>query len=270
MTWLKWYPSRAQNSFRWQSLTLEERGLFHELYDMAALCTPRGALQNELGRIEDHTLAARLMVNADKLGALLARLLEIKLIVRTDAQVLVFPDFAAHQRNGPARIRGAQVAQKWRKSGAGEVEVEVEVEEEQKKKQTTDDAASGNGPAPPPPAPKPPKIDFDRGNTAWLNVTDKHREAWAKAFPACDLDVELARAAVWAQDNPKKAKKEWGRFLGKWLRNSQEDGGTRTGRKLYGNRGEQTLTSGNIQRGDRIAAKLGSVPQARLLPQDQD
>ncbi len=66
-------------------------------------------------------------------------------------------------------------------------------------------------------------IDFD--GEAWIGITDKDREAWAKAYPACDLDRQIAAAAEWAKANPRKAKKNWRRFLANWLDRAQQKGG---------------------------------------------
>lgn len=43
---------------------------------------------------------------------------------------------------------------------------------------------------------------------------------WAKAYSPVDVEAEIARAAVWAAANPRKAKKNWRMFLVKWLAKS--------------------------------------------------
>jgi uncharacterized protein YdaU (DUF1376 family) len=61
----------------------------------------------------------------------------------------------------------------------------------------------------------------------WQGITEEHRQAWATAYPACTLDIELVRAAEWLIANPTKAKKSnWRRFLVSWLTRSQDRGGT--------------------------------------------
>ena len=65
---------------------------------------------------------------------------------------------------------------------------------------------------------------FDFG---WVGITPADREAWATAYPACTLDIELVRAAEWLKANPTKARKSnWRRFLVSWLTRSQDRGGT--------------------------------------------
>lgn len=57
-------------------------------------------------------------------------------------------------------------------------------------------------------------------------ITDKDRETWTKAYPACDLDRQLASMHAWLIANPAKAKKSnWRRFITTWLGKSQDRGG---------------------------------------------
>ena len=65
---------------------------------------------------------------------------------------------------------------------------------------------------------------FDFG---WVGITPADRQAWATAYPACTLDIELVRATEWLKANPTKARKSnWRRFLVSWLTRSQDRGGT--------------------------------------------
>ncbi len=60
----------------------------------------------------------------------------------------------------------------------------------------------------------------------WQGITDADLAAWAIAYPACKLDVQLARADQWLRANPVKAKKSlWRKFLVNWLARSQDSGG---------------------------------------------
>ena len=63
--------------------------------------------------------------------------------------------------------------------------------------------------------------------SGWQGITDQHRQAWATAYPACTLNIELVRASEWLIANPTKARKSnWRRFLVSWLTRSQDRGGT--------------------------------------------
>jgi uncharacterized protein YdaU (DUF1376 family) len=61
----------------------------------------------------------------------------------------------------------------------------------------------------------------------WTGITANDRMAWADAYPAVVLDIELIRASEWLKANPTRAKKSnWRRFLVSWLTRSQDKGGT--------------------------------------------
>lgn len=65
----------------------------------------------------------------------------------------------------------------------------------------------------------------------WEGVTDERRKLWIKAYPAIDIDLELAAAAVWVMENPRNRKSNWGRFLIAWLKRSQDKAPARGGGK---------------------------------------
>jgi len=77
---------------------------------------------------------------------------------------------------------------------------------------------------------KRPKVYLDRETWSWHNITDQDRVMWHKAYPACDLDVELAKMAAWCRANGNKGvKSNWHRFITHWLSKSQDKGGTNSG-----------------------------------------
>lgn len=84
-----------------------------------------------------------------------------------------------------------------------------------------------DGGNPPPAAPQPVdtkcRWDPERG---FVGIPASVRLAWEKAYPACDIDAELAKAHAWMQANPAKKKRNWTSFLRNWLDRSQERGGT--------------------------------------------
>ena len=64
-------------------------------------------------------------------------------------------------------------------------------------------------------------------DAGWQGITDADRQEWRQAYPACDLEPELARATAWLKANPTKAhKSNWRRFIVSWLTRSQDRGGT--------------------------------------------
>jgi hypothetical protein len=62
--------------------------------------------------------------------------------------------------------------------------------------------------------------------TGWDGITDDDRAKWRAAYPACDIDRQLAAASAWLEANPAKARKSlWRKFLTGWLARAQERGG---------------------------------------------
>lgn len=75
----------------------------------------------------------------------------------------------------------------------------------------------------------------------WNGITDADRDSWKSAYPACDLDRQLAAMGEWLKANPEKARKSnWRRFVTNWLSKSQDRGGdapAKPYRPLAGTRG---------------------------------
>ena len=73
-----------------------------------------------------------------------------------------------------------------------------------------------------------PKVDFNFTTLKWDNITDEQVKLWEIAFPAVDINSELAKMASWLLANPKKRKTPNGyqRFVVSWLGRSQDRGGS--------------------------------------------
>ena len=71
------------------------------------------------------------------------------------------------------------------------------------------------------------KIYFDFDKEIWENITDKDKNSWREAYPACDIKLELVQMKEWLLSNPSKRKANYRRFITNWLARSQEKGGTR-------------------------------------------
>lgn len=72
-------------------------------------------------------------------------------------------------------------------------------------------------------AKKPPPIKWT--TTGFTGITPSHLAKWAKAYPRLNLKAEIASADRWLSETPRKARrmKDFGRFLGSWLRRSSGD-----------------------------------------------
>jgi hypothetical protein len=75
---------------------------------------------------------------------------------------------------------------------------------------------------------KPPDPIRWSAESGWEGITDADRAEWSQAYPAADIQVELAKATQWLKANPKKARKSnWRRWLTTvWLSRCQDRGGT--------------------------------------------
>lgn len=66
--------------------------------------------------------------------------------------------------------------------------------------------------------------------TGWIGPDAALRGVWALAYPACDLDRQLAAMDAWLRANPTRAKKSnWARFATNWLAKEQDRGGDARG-----------------------------------------
>lgn len=109
----------------------------------------------------------------------------------------------------------------------------LEKEEEKEKSKDIPPAAAQRAPqggeqatAPPVPAkPKPPPVNWDPLG-GWRGIDERRMRAWAAAFPACDLERQLAAMHAWLTANPERARKSnYERFITNWLKKEQDRGG---------------------------------------------
>jgi hypothetical protein len=189
LPFLKWYPYLAAGSPRWQSLSLTARGLFHELYDLAARQTPRGTI---LAQVMQHQFTLMRIAPA-KCGVILAQLTERNLITQMLDGTLVFPDWNRHQRDGAFRNRGTDLAHNGRDLEDQDVDVDVDGEKDEEEEKE--------------------KTDFDAFWKAYPRKIGKKaaEKAWARAKDKPALEVILA--AVKAQAASDQWLKDGGQFI---------------------------------------------------------
>jgi hypothetical protein len=78
------------------------------------------------------------------------------------------------------------------------------------------------------------KIFFNFDTQEWENITEKDFIRWSKAYPACNIERQLAQMSDWLVANPKNKKANYSRFIANWLSNAQQKGGD-----IKANRAEQ-------------------------------
>lgn len=73
-------------------------------------------------------------------------------------------------------------------------------------------------------------------SSGWQNITPEKKKRWKLAYPACDIDRQLAEMDAWLSANPAKAhKSRWDSFIVNWMKRSQDRGGDcQSRRPAYG------------------------------------
>jgi biotin operon repressor len=66
-----------------------------------------------------------------------------------------------------------------------------------------------------------PAISFG-DNGEWSGISDGIWRSWNAAYPALNLDRELAKAGAWLLANPKNKKSNYARFLTNWFSRAQD------------------------------------------------
>jgi hypothetical protein len=70
-------------------------------------------------------------------------------------------------------------------------------------------------------------LSFNKNLKVWEGITEKDRAGWGEAYPACDIDIELAKMREWILANGAKGKKSnYRRFITNWLSRTQDRGGS--------------------------------------------
>lgn len=71
--------------------------------------------------------------------------------------------------------------------------------------------------------------------TGWCGISQACRKRWGIAYPACNIDRQLAQMDEWLRANPAESHKSaWSRFITNWLKREQDKGGdTRSDRKGF-------------------------------------
>jgi hypothetical protein len=73
-----------------------------------------------------------------------------------------------------------------------------------------------------------PKIEFNWETGMFRGIPDEKVSRWCDAFPALEIETEIAKAATWLLENPARGhKKNYGRYLVNWFGRAQERGGDR-------------------------------------------
>lgn len=66
------------------------------------------------------------------------------------------------------------------------------------------------------------EIRFDRATGRFMGLNGE-LDIWQRTYPAIDVPAEIQRAEVWVIANPRRAKRNWERFIVNWLSKSDKD-----------------------------------------------
>jgi hypothetical protein len=88
------------------------------------------------------------------------------------------------------------------------------------------------------------KAYFDFDLKIWINITDDKKDIWQRAYPACNIDLQLDKMAAWLLANPNKKKKNYERFITNWLARQQDRGGD-----IQSNKANNTINWDNVFKG---------------------
>jgi hypothetical protein len=210
--WIKLYVDQTLRGSLIAELSPEQRWTFVGLLLMAGDSSIPGLIfkrKDENGVLIGYStlvLADTLGVDEDDLKAGLERMVEKDKITINAQGVIAIVNWTKYQseyertRHAPSRV-----VQKYGVEGEGDVDRDVDVDKK--------------------------ALCFDHPTRSWKNITNEDKAAWAEAYPACDVAVELARMREWILGaGARGQKRAWRAFIVKWLKSTQADGGTRNGR----------------------------------------
>ena len=209
-TWIKLWVDQCLRGSMIAELTPEQRWIFVGLLLLAGDSEIPGVVyrrKDEDGNLlgySDVVLADTLGVDEHEIKLGLVRMVEKNKVMVDRRDVISICNWKKYQseyeRQKPYRNKSY--------TQSDEVEGEVDRDREREKEE----------------------LCFDHAKRSWLNITEEDKKSWAEAFPACEIDVELAHAREWLLGaGPRGQKRAWRKFIVGWLTRTQKDGGTRNG-----------------------------------------
>lgn len=238
-TWIKIYCDKWINgTLREEPLAL--RGLWVDLLTLAGNGTYGDAGKIGLPQnvpLTDNQVAAILKIEPQEWLDGKSRLIETDRVRETAEGLIEIINWKKYQSEYSRQKSYRQKLQhKVTAKSAQEKEKEIEIEIENSTKDNistnTNNNSSYSTSAPDRkkigPLPKE-NVQFDFDKEEFIGISEKDMTKWAEAYPACDIGLEIKRAAQWLISNPAKRKKNYRRYITNWLSRTQERGGTRRG-----------------------------------------
>ncbi len=226
LPWMKFYPRDWLNEPSLRLASHEAKGVWIDLICLAWDSPVRGKILGPNGDALTHDDIARIIgIEREKCEKILAELDKLGVSSHDEkgciyCRRMLREDKRMEQdrRRAKRYYHGSSAGDSHASSNGGEVRSQ---KSEVRNQKTNEEQA--------PPATKrtaQPLIVPDRENTAWLSILPQDMEIWRTIGPACDIEMELKKAAVWVRDNPQKGvKKNYRKFLSNWISRAQERGG---------------------------------------------
>jgi len=96
-------------------------------------------------------------------------------------------------------------------------------------------------------------ITYNHSSSNWEGILEEDKKAWQEAYPACDIDIELAKMREWVKGAGAKGhKSQWRKFITNWLSRNQDRGGTKTKEVSYG-KGPESLRENQTERREKLS-----------------
>lgn len=209
--WVKWYWADWLSAHDLRACSLAARGLWIEMLAIMARASIKGMLTVNGKSLDSKSLAKIVGESPATIDVLLTELYD-------NGVYSVLPDGTIINRR---LYRESELSQKRAEAGrlgglkGSKGEAKDEANEEQASASASAYASNS-------------LLSFNKNLNVWEGITDEDKAGWLTAYPACNINVELAKMKEWIMSNPAKGKKSnYRRFITNWLSRTQDKGGTK-------------------------------------------
>jgi len=218
--WFPWWPDK----WIFGSIRIEfspaERGIWVDMLSLAS--KDNGHIRaNEETPYPIQQLAGMLIIPEDILIEAIENFIKYEKLTRMENGTLYVTKWEKYQfTDRYIRKINAEMAEK--KEGSSDKTEQCSVKKEHRALYNIIENNKKEEEKKPPPI----KIIFNFEDAEFIDITKKDKAIWKKAYPACDIELELNKMAAWLIANPKNKKSNYKRFISNWLSRTQDRGGT--------------------------------------------
>jgi hypothetical protein len=208
--WSKWYWSDWLSDAGVRASSLMARGLWIEMLAIMSKAKRKGYLLDGESKMESKTLARLVGEPVEVINGLLDELKKHD-VYSIDSNGIIF---------NRRMIREKDISLIRSEAGrlGGRPKSKMKAKHESKTKAPSASAYASASVS----------IRFNKNLRDWEGITQEDKDGWKEAYPACEIDIELAKMREWILSNPAKGKKSnYRRFISGWLTRAQDSGGTK-------------------------------------------